>query len=425
MPYTLAGAGDNAQQAAGLDIKYTGENNVTGLFSVRPDFRTVEDVIDTVDFSYNPRRLDDRRPFFAEGGGYFGDSRMFYSRSVGQIDDGLKLFGKIGPLSFGGLNATRFGHTNDAVLNLKYDLSRYSDGGIALVDHRGDGGGNSVARLSYHWFRPKKVYSTNYNVNVYKSLTQGPGGDGMLYSFSIDNWGGRDELDWHVYLKQIDSQFQPSLGYVPEKNLRGADGWLGWSHEYRKGTLLSWDTELDFDQTWHKSGGLFHQGLNPFLGATFRNATRVNGGYDLTNRPPYHDRIANLGYQWNIRDFYRSGSIRFRLGRQAGGNYKFLNVGQGFRLTQKLSMRFALEALRLDYKNQPSDHRDQLVLTGLYDLSAERGIALRMVGRNDGTNVYASYRQELRRGADIFLILGDPNARSLKKRVLLKVVNTY
>lgn len=425
MPYTLTGAGDNAHQSAGLDIKYTTENNVTGLFSVRPDFRTVEDVIDTVDFSYNPRQLDDRRPFFAEGSGYFNDDRMFYSRSVGEIDNGVKLFGKVGGLAFGAMNAARFGHTNDLLLNVKQDLSRYSDWSAALVDHRAEGVGNSVGRLSYHWFRPKKVYSRNFGFDVYKSLSRGRGGDGMLYRFWVDNWAGRDELGWHVYASQVDAGFDPALGYVPEKDLRGADGWLEWSHEYKNGPLLSWDTELDYNQYWHKDGRLFHQGVSPFLGATFRNATRVNLGYDVTNRPPYRDRIANVRFRWSIRDFYRSGDIRFRFGRQAGGSYKFLEAGQGFRLTPKLSTRVGLEMLRLDYRAQPDDHRTQLVLTGLYDISPERGVALRFVGRNDGTNVYAAYRQELRRGADMFFILGDPNARSLTKRVLLKVVNTY
>ncbi|MBI3721744.1 MAG: carbohydrate binding family 9 domain-containing protein, partial [Fimbriimonas ginsengisoli] len=57
MPYTIVGAGPNLRNDAGVDIKYNAENNITGLFSFRPDFQTIEDVIDTIDFSYNPRRL--------------------------------------------------------------------------------------------------------------------------------------------------------------------------------------------------------------------------------------------------------------------------------------------------------------------------------------------------------------------------------
>jgi hypothetical protein len=425
MPYALTGAGQDAHYSTGLDLKYSGENNVTGLFTLRPDFRTVEDVIDTVDFSYNPRQLSDRRPFFAEGSGYFDDSRMFYSRSIGEVDTGLKLFGKIGSLGFGGMNATRFGHTTDSLMNLQYDFSRYSDGSFALAYHRGDGIGNSVARFSYHWFRPQRVSNRDFSVNVYKSLSQGAGGDGTYYSFSVDNWGGRDELGWHINLRQIDPDFEPALGYVPEKDLRSVGGWLDWSHEFKKGPLLSWDWNMEYDQTWRQDGSLFHHGISPGIGTTFRNNTRLGLGYDLSNRPPYRDRIANLNYRWNIRDFYRSGNVQYRFGRQAGGDYQFLNVGQGFRLSEKLSTRVGVEMLRLDYDRGEDDNRSQLVTTGIYEISPERGVVLRLVGSDEGFNAYAAYRQELRRGADIFFILGDPNARSFTRRASLKIVRAY
>src|SRR5207247_8139470 len=102
----------------------------------------------------------------------------------------------------------RFGHTNDAVFSVKQDRSRYSDWSAALVDHRTEGEGNSVAKLSYHWFRPQRSYNRDFSFEFYKSLTRGPGGEGSIYSFSADNWGARDELGWHVRLNQIDPDFQ-------------------------------------------------------------------------------------------------------------------------------------------------------------------------------------------------------------------------
>jgi len=83
--------------------------------------------------------------------------------------------------------------------------------------------------------------------------------------------------------------------------------------------------------------------------------------------------------------------------------------------------------LRLDYDDpdQEDDNIDQIVLTGLYDLSSERSVALRVLQRTSGFNFYAAYRQELRRGADIFIIFGDPNADRFKTRLAVKMVNTY
>jgi hypothetical protein len=165
--------------------------------------------------------------------------------------------------------------------------------------------------------------------------------------------------------------------------------------------------------------------LSPYVGATFRNDTRVNVGYNFVDRPPYHDRVADLNYRWNIRDFYRSGRVQYRFGKQAGGDYQFLSLGQGFRLTKQFSAQLGWEMLRLDYPDQPDDNRNQLVVSGIYDISPERGVVMRLVRSDGATNFYAAYRQELRRGADIFLVLGDPNSPSFTKRLLLKIVRAF
>jgi hypothetical protein len=48
-----------------------------------------------------------------------------------------------------------------------------------------------------------------------------------------------------------------------------------------------------------------------------------------------------------------------------------------------------------------------------------------VISCTSGFNFYTAYRQELRRGADVFFIIGDPNAEKFRARVALKMVNTY
>jgi len=130
------------------------------------------------------------------------------------------------------------------------------------------------------------------------------------------------------------------------------------------------------------------------------------------------DRVVRLGFGWNTRDIYRSGRVGLRLGRVASGDYRFLSAGQGFKFSNALSFRLSAEHLRLEFDDpdEEDESENQIVLTGIYDLTNERGIALRAVARDAGFNFYAAYRQEVRRGADIFFILGDPNADRLKLR---------
>ena len=57
------------------------------------------------------------------------------------------------------------------------------------------------------------------------------------------------------------------------------------------------------------------------------------------------------------------------------------------------------------------------MLSGNYDITCERGYGFRLVAQDDRYNFYASYRQAVRQGMDLFLILGDPNARTTRARL--------
>ena len=94
LPYTLATGGVGNSARAGMDIKYPLTTTLTGVATLFPDFQTIEQDVTNINFSYTEKLLTDRRPFFAEGAGYFPNQDMFYSRRIGQIDGGVKVAGK-------------------------------------------------------------------------------------------------------------------------------------------------------------------------------------------------------------------------------------------------------------------------------------------------------------------------------------------
>ena len=61
---------------------------------LNPDFYNIEDVVETIDFTYTSRFLPVRRPFFSEGWGYFPPPFMFYSRLVEDVLAGTKFSGE-------------------------------------------------------------------------------------------------------------------------------------------------------------------------------------------------------------------------------------------------------------------------------------------------------------------------------------------
>jgi uncharacterized protein DUF5916 len=423
MPYTLIGAGGNIKNGYGTDIKYTAPNNVTGLLAIKPDFQTIEDVIQTIDFTYTERFLPDRRPFFTEGGGYFDDPLMFYSRAIGEIDAGMKGFGKIGHLGFGALDALKAGDVNDLLVNLNYDVTRYSNIRVAMVQHNGEQE-NRVLRLSADWRRPAKINGYYWGASAYQS--SGSGAAAIATHAYIDRWGGSGLPGWHIYYDRIPKDYSPALAFVPEKDKESIGGWVDDYREYKTGPLLSWYAKLGYNYASHLTGGLFYKGLQPGLGATFRKNWSLLLNSDLSDRPPYRDRVVSLSLGLNIRDLYRSAYLQVRAGYLNGGDYLFASLNKGFKLSNKLSFRLSMERLSLAYPDNRQDIQVmQGVILGVYDFTPERGVVFRLVGNNQSVNGYAAYRQELRRGNDVFLILGNPNATSFRPRIGCKVVHTY
>ncbi|MCX7643022.1 MAG: DUF5916 domain-containing protein [Armatimonadetes bacterium] len=90
---------------SGLDVKQHLPDGLQWQMTLNPDFRNVEDVVETIDFTCVPRLLPDRRPFFTEGQDYFPPRFMFYSRNVKDALLGTKLFGKVGRAGVGILSA--------------------------------------------------------------------------------------------------------------------------------------------------------------------------------------------------------------------------------------------------------------------------------------------------------------------------------
>jgi hypothetical protein len=104
LPYVSPGWDEDAGAGlrAGLDLRSRLTPTLSLVGTINPDFRTVEEAVEGIDFSYGPRFVPDRRPFFQEGGDVFGIGsgflgRLFYSRRIGAFDAGLSLFGKLTP----------------------------------------------------------------------------------------------------------------------------------------------------------------------------------------------------------------------------------------------------------------------------------------------------------------------------------------
>ncbi len=70
----------------------------------------------------------------------------------------------------------------------------------------------------------------------------------------------------------------------------------------------------------------------------------------------------------------------------------------------------------------PSEWFRQSVVTTTYDITDEKTISARLVRSGSNTNAYAAYRQRTRKGMDILILAGDPNAPEWVSRIAVKLI---
>jgi len=481
MPYAVSDIGGSEEETAtgGLDAKYVVPNGLVTMLSYKPDFRNIEDVVESIDFTYTERQFPEYRPFFTEGGGkktewgeqagsFYPPSMIFYSRRIPVVDAGAKAFGKLGRHSLGILDAVEPDRVNDLALAYGYDLGDRGKLRLGAVNHREPEGLDNLAlHLGTEWGWPKPDGSSSFSANIYQGSTEGPRGDGRAFSLESGRWRPNG-MGWWGWYQQVGRDFQNveeqdesgtwlspvGVGYVPETGIRGGGLWLDGHWSYDTGALQ--------DRGWDCGGSLFDDPAGPrwevsggyHLG--WRNDTSWGWGVGVGEREGFADKSLRLWREWHDRDLYRRGSFESTLGGRLGGPYRFFRLSQGYRPTRDFSWQVRLEKVSLSPDNPDDSLRGvQALVTATYDLSDERSISARLVYRKGNANfwlpqvyyeeerlpsalqeappekqigkinLYAAYRQRVAHGRDILLVLGDPNTPATEARVAIKMVWTH
>ncbi len=417
------GDGETARQV-GVDVKHVITPGLTGLLTVNPDFRNVEQSADSVDFSYSERWRSDSRPFFQEGSGYFPGSRFFYTRRIKDVDTGLKVSGKVGDYGVGLARIDHFGLEHYSVLQVDRRWKNETQLQLGGVVSEAPGVTNKVstayfARPLYRKGDEQVWFDTQYATADSALGT----GQGRLFSASFWDQGRPRQLHWSVGHSVIDADFDPYLGLVGEKDRRclSADFWL--SDEPSKGRVRNWYTDFWVSNNKHIDGSLFYNTVGVYADVGFDDGTGASIELGRSHRPPYHDATIRAGYSWGGRDLYRSGGANFACGEQTGGDYRYWQVYQGTKLAEKLSMSVSYEWVRIAQPSPEAFLSKQLVTGIAWDVDTERTLGGRVVECNGKTNLYLAFKQRVRSGMDVYAIFGDPNVDKTKRSFTLKLIS--
>lgn len=424
----------------GLDAKFTVRRGLVLAGTINPDFRNVERQILGIDHSYTEKALGENRPFFVDGNSYLPESATFYTWRVGEMYGGLKLYGTAGAHRIGFLEAYDRDQVNHVTGRWMWQLRprvevmnqfawRHGPEGIRpradvplAEDHL-----TWVGQIRRGWARERK--DDWFAVRGGFTRTASDSGNGHEIRISFDRFARPGALNVEMYVMQRSGGYLPADGLLPKADTDVRQGaiFASYTMEYDRPWIRQWWVKGLVRRGIRFDGDLYLQIFSIGAGGEIRRGLGVYSELMSYERPPYRDRMGYFSIGWNDDRLYSSGSVNTQVGQVAGTDYLYVGAEQGVHLAEPLSVDIEAQYVRRDF---PVGHVErpaggvaeswQAWMTATFDLTTERAISGRVARTSDGTNGYASYRQTVRRGMDVFLIVGDPSATTWTSRVALK-----
>jgi hypothetical protein len=422
LPYTLVSAGEGNSAKAGIDIKYPLNSGLTGLATFHPDFGTVEQSVTSINFSYSQKFIQDQRPFFAEGSGFFPYRDVFYSPSIGDIDGGLKVTGKEGSTSIGALstltNGTAFQRAS--VLSLQHDLNPLSN---LEFDFAGDSQAglqsNRVIKTQgiYGWHAGQDKWVTYF---THSQSWVGGSAKGEQEFYELQ-WSGKMGHPSITYQYQgIAPNFISDLGFVPFEDLKGSNINFEQFNTFDKGYWQHYDIFGTYLKQDHWDGGFFRDSENLSLYANTHHGNGLFLGITQGRFEQFRDHINEYYLEWSNNSSYGAGNIDYQKGAQDDQSYEWWSLSQGYGFNRKFSVN-----LSYNWQKLGSTISTQGIYTPLYKLDSDRAIGGRVVTQDGDVDVFLSFAQKVRAGSDIFVLFGDPNSPRTRGLVQLKIVSPF
>ena len=407
----------------GLDAKHTFDNGLTALVTWAPDYRNIEDEVESIDFSYTERYYRDRRPFFVTGSSFSPGGSLFYSRRIEDLDLGLKVFGRLNRTNVGLLHTFTFGDRMDSAVEVGHQINDTWDiqGQYVRRDVE-DEPLNNVWRLSLDRYERKGCGGLGMDWDYSRSTTTGAP-SGHRLGFGIDRWRGNGHWGYWAGYDEVSPDYDPQNGYAPEVDRRGYNIGFNFRDKPQDSWIKRYGYNFWANRNEHFDGSLFHEGCG-MHGHISRMEQRdgLDIGMSWTKRPPHNDNTMDFTYYWGDGQLHRGGHVSYAWGDVASADYERYSAGWQCELREDVYGDIHYERRKSDYWDPEAEDEDvdRLTVRMNYDLDDERGFGLAVRTGTLGTNVFATYRQALRDGVDWFVILGDPNTEDTQARIALK-----
>lgn len=416
LPYAFAGADARTGRIidGGLDLKTSLSDRLDLVGSINPDFRNIEDAILSLDFSYFARLNGERRPFFLEGSDFFMtslDAPLFTPQAIQRFDAGMKTFGALNDkLQLGLMDTDLIGKENDAVTNVRYQPDPATTYTACYVGYRAPGLQNNGSFIGWN-----KSFGA-YDAYLQDENTQ-DSAVGFGHRYNAGMFYFRNGLNVQAEYLEISPNFLPRLGFAPEVDTRGAFIFSDWDRKFRQGFLAENEWSARIDEYHHLSNGLeFHGERLIFGDFALRNGVDANLSARAQTFEGFHDHTYQLSLLYPRSNPFNSVQIAYVFGDIEQTYYQSATGSLFWRPIRPLQLSFTIQGVR------HGDTQDQTVLGFSWDLGHDLSLNGRAVQTGHNTNAYLALNRSGNRGAEYYLIFGDPNALQFQRSLVLKVV---
>ncbi len=250
VPFFSLRAADHAGESShllgqpGFDAFYRLSPSLGTALTVNTDFADTEVDQRRINLTRFPLFFPEKRDFFLQDSGVFqfadleSDLIPFFSRRIGlseqgeaiPIDVGAKLTGRVGDVQLGLLDAKTAASgdvesANLAVARVLHDFGEQSSlGGIVTHGDPDGTGRNTLAGFDVNLRRSDFLGSRNLRTSAWwlgTSTAEDAQADTRVDSaFGVSVAYPNDIWSWSVSAKEIGSDFQPALGFVPRTGIR-------------------------------------------------------------------------------------------------------------------------------------------------------------------------------------------------------------
>lgn len=429
------------QNNQGADIEYVLTPSLGLRTVIMPDFSEVESAFERIDVAFVEQFVPEQRDFFTQGSEFFDEisRRLFFSRRIKEFDTGLQLTGAAGGFRLGMLGAFDL---DDSENHLALQLVRRPSTNSRIV-------AGYVDVMKPDFYNRSFVFGGAATFGPQRRLKMG----GTYFrSFSSDTnrdgaagtarFGYNDEnLGINLKVTKIDEDFDPVDGFNPRNGFHRWD--IDVSRMWRAEKDLHWYRSLRLRTSYGRGvrvpeGDFFSRIWSTGVRVRLQNNHLLRFDYKSERHleehiqlDPFADRTMSVRYEIGKERLFRWG-IGYHWGRVEDSDLGQWDASIDWDSRDgrwRSRFNYGLRQQNFDLQPDRDVHQWDVSISRL--LSGEKWMVLRWAQRagdeslenfSNFSFVFRLKTAKGRRGQELFLILGDPGAREMRTKVMLKYV---